>query len=246
MDALPLAPLTASSFNPLLLAALVLLLAASGWVWWQRRRRATPAAEAAAAEPVELHDRLLSAQAFERALDTAVLRHGQTEQAFAVLAVDLARLGGPVRLDEDDHLLHELMGRLPSASAGLRAATLAAPDRLALLWTCAPADAMPLARSLLDTLARPVHRGGQPALSLMPSLGLTLYPQHGARHLLLSHAITAMVAVKQAGGGAVALYEPRVASEAAEQAALLAAWPPSLQVQSLAAPRRRAADHNLH
>ncbi len=58
-------------------------------------------------------------------------------------------------------------------------------------------------------------------LSLTASIGIAVYPDHGAKPRLLAHAALAMRTVKLGGGGGYALFDPAMGVDMREQAELM-------------------------
>ncbi|KNZ34055.1 MAG: hypothetical protein AD742_01035 [Methylibium sp. NZG] len=85
-------------------------------------------------------------------------------------------------------------------------------------------DANQLAVRVQDALGRPVPLNGSDAgheTSVSCSIGVAMYPEHGAQSTLIAHADAAMREAKNAGGATHCLFEPRMITGARDQAALL-------------------------
>lgn len=78
-------------------------------------------------------------------------------------------------------------------------------------------EAVALAHELLRALAKPIAGVGRP-VQLSASIGIALYPEHGAK--LLVQADAAMHAAKRLGGNCHALFEARMDAGAREELAL--------------------------
>jgi diguanylate cyclase (GGDEF)-like protein len=81
-------------------------------------------------------------------------------------------------------------------------------------------DATRLAARLLEAIGQPCPIDGRDA-SVAASIGVAMYPDHGAMATLIAHAEAAMGAAKDAGGGAWSVFEPRMMQGAREQVELL-------------------------
>jgi diguanylate cyclase (GGDEF)-like protein len=82
-----------------------------------------------------------------------------------------------------------------------------------------PADAVALARRLIDLLRQPFQILDR-QIQISASIGIVLHPDHGGPEKLLAHADAAMYAAKRTGGGTYALFEPHMNADALEQLAL--------------------------
>jgi diguanylate cyclase (GGDEF)-like protein len=77
-----------------------------------------------------------------------------------------------------------------------------------------------LAPQVLDAVALPWQANGRDC-SVTCSIGLAVYPRHGALSALLTHAGVALRAAKSAGGASHAFFDPRMVSATKDQAELL-------------------------
>lgn len=124
-----------------------------------------------------------------------------------------------------DRVIVEVAKRLLAcAGAGAQMAPLVARlgvDEFLLLHKGSLDSARRLASRLCAALGGdyPVADGATATLAC--SIGLAIYPEHGARAQLVAHASTAMLAVKRAGGGAYMVFQPQMALDLREQTALL-------------------------
>ena len=185
--------------------------------WLPGRRSGGPAL------PTDPLTGLLTREAFESVLDDATHRCDQAGSALAVLYLDLDNL----RLLNDayghatgDRVLASMTARLQAALPELIAASRVAGDEFVMALAGGSAEAQAAALRLRDELRRPRRVDGH-ELSLSASIGIALYPQHGARTRLMLQAVTAMRSVKQVGGGAHAEFEPAMGVDMRQQAELL-------------------------
>ena len=81
-------------------------------------------------------------------------------------------------------------------------------------------DASRLAARLHESLARPMSLNGQET-SVACSIGIAMYPEHGALSTLIAHADAAMREAKSTGGSTYCFFEPRMVTGARDQATLL-------------------------
>ena len=94
-------------------------------------------------------------------------------------------------------------------------------------------DAVTLARRLVEVLARPFDIAGQ-QIALSASVGVVLYPDHGAPDKLIAHADAAMYAAKRAGGNTCAVFESRMDAGATDQLSLQNDLRRAIELQQLA------------
>jgi diguanylate cyclase (GGDEF)-like protein len=189
--------------------------------WLRRRSQPVPAqAIAPASDPVS---GLPPRSAFEQTLDEAV-HHCDTESTqLAVLYLGLDNF----RLVNDacghaagDALLAQVATRLRQAVPSLIGATRNAGDEFILAVPGGSAEARLAATQLRQALLQP-YTVGADKLSVDVSIGIALYPQHGAARRLLLQSAAAMRAVKRAGGGAHAEYEASMGVDMRQQAELV-------------------------
>jgi diguanylate cyclase len=81
-------------------------------------------------------------------------------------------------------------------------------------------DASRLAARLHEALGRPVPLNGQET-SVACSIGIAMYPEHGAQSTLIAHADAAMRESKSTGGATYCFFEARMVSGVRDQAMLL-------------------------
>ena len=96
----------------------------------------------------------------------------------------------------------------------------------------ADARAKALAGSLLDAVAQPVQIEGRD-IEIGASIGMAVYPRHGAMQALLEHAGIAAAAAQSAGGSTYATFDMRMVDDTREQAALLCELRRALAQQQL-------------
>lgn len=207
----------------LLATIAVVTLLAGAWLLSRRPRPAAPSAHAAADGALDAISGLPDRQTFEQALEDAALQVDRSRGSLVLAYLDVDHL----RLVNEayghatgDRLLRALPARLRQALPTLIAATRNAGDEFALLLPGGRAEAQDAARRLRDGLRQPFVVDGH-ELRIDASIGLALYPQHGAASRLLMQAAAAMRAVKQAGGGGHAEFEPSMGVDMRQQAELL-------------------------
>jgi len=199
--------------------ALALVLLALG-TWWRRRRDLPRAAKGQAADPVT---GLPLRDDFDAALDDAV-HHCDTrrsELAVVYIALDNFRIVNEAYgHGTGDRLLAQVPARLRQAVPDLIGATRIAGDEFVLALPGGHDASQQAALRLRAELRRNFRIDGN-ELAVDVSMGIALYPQHGARPRLIVQAAAAMRAVKQAGGGAHAEFEATMGVDMRQQAELL-------------------------
>ncbi len=121
-----------------------------------------------------------------------------------------------------DLLLQEAAKRLKAqASPGDRLARWGA-DEFLMLMVADPSkeQAAARARQVLEALAQP-FRVEEREIPIAASVGIALYPEHGAQSTLITHADAAARASKAAGGATYCFFEARMMTDAREQVELL-------------------------
>jgi len=166
---------------------------------------------------------------FEDRLNHALLRleranHHRVEDRLAVLFIDLDGFK-PVN-DSFGHaagdvILVEAADRLRAQARECDTIARVGGDEFLLLLEdiSSTADAIAIARRVLETLTRPFCIEDKD-VEISCSIGVVVHPDHGERDKLVAHADAAMYAAKRAGGNGYVLFEPHMGSEAADQLGL--------------------------
>ncbi|CAN5751569.1 bifunctional diguanylate cyclase/phosphodiesterase [soil metagenome] len=169
----------------------------------------------------DLPNRLL----FEDRLAHAVKRSGRpSERNAAKLAVLFIDLDGFKPVNDSlghaagDRVLQEAAARLRSTARDSDTVARVGGDEFLLLMedVASLADAVELARRLVQALARPFDVAGQ-TVGISGSVGIVVYPDQGHRDKLIANADSAMYAAKRAGGNTYALFESHMDAGALEQ-----------------------------
>ena len=183
---------------------------------WQRRlfgrsSSGGPGVPAGAAEG--LSDPLTglpTRERFEGVLAQAVGHADASSRSFALLAVDfdgLKFVNQAYGHTAGDALLREAAERLRALVKPHMAARLAGDEFLLLLPDDpSTATASAFAGRVVAELGRP-YLVGLREVSVTTSVGVTMYPEHGAMSTLIAHAEAAMLAAKAAGGAGHAVFE---------------------------------------
>ncbi|WP_326544067.1 putative bifunctional diguanylate cyclase/phosphodiesterase [Pseudorhodoferax sp.] len=173
--------------------------------------------------------------AFEQALDDAVHGCDARQHTLAVVYIGLDNF----RLVNEgyghavgDALLAQVPPRLRQAVPAMVGAMRNAGDEFVLLLPGDGEAAGAAAQRLRDALRQPFRVDGVP-LTVDVSIGIALYPRHGARARLVLQAAAAMRSVKQAGGGAHAEFEPAMGVDMRQQAELLRDLRHAVELQAL-------------
>lgn len=211
-------------------ALLLVLLALEHWRVVRSRRQLALRLQAANSQLEDLRGRdlltgLMTRADFERVLDEAVLACNRDGATLAVLYVGLDNFrsinegyGHPV----GDAVLAQAADRQRTALGVQLALSRLGGDEFALLLAADADEAADAAEQLVRELQRP-YTVDALNLRLGASVGIALYPDHGARPRLLGCAAVAMRSVKQVGGGGHAFYDPALAVDERDKADLLQA-----------------------
>ena len=120
-----------------------------------------------------------------------------------------------------DLVLRKVAARLRSRSQPHMTARLGGDEFLMLLTgDPQPEDASDLASDLLALIAKP-FKVARSKTTICCSIGIAMYPEHGAMSTLIGHASTAMRAAKAAGGASHILFESHMAKGSRDQMELL-------------------------
>ncbi len=161
---------------------------------------------------------------FEGTLTQAVQRADATSGRLALLFIGI---DGFKHVNQSfghrggDLLLRVMTTRLRSLAMPHMVARVGG-DEFVMLLAGNPSDddASRLATRVHEALGRPVTLKGQET-SVACSIGMAMYPEHGAVSALIAHADAAMREAKGTGGASYCFFEARMVSGARDQAALL-------------------------
>jgi diguanylate cyclase (GGDEF)-like protein len=163
-------------------------------------------------------------QIFEGTLAQALQRADANKTKLALLLINL---DGFKAINESlghrvgDRLLREVASRLRSLAQTHMVARQGADEFLMLIPSDVDASgAHQLASNVLVSLGKPCHIDGREA-SVTCSIGIAIYPDHGAASTLIAHADAAMRFVKSSGGSACSLFETRMIDGFRDQAEIL-------------------------
>ena len=162
-------------------------------------------------------------------LGRAIIRARRQETRVAVLFLDLDRFK-----DINDSLGHAAWDRLLKAAASRLQSTVSASDTVARLggdeFTVVLEDVESLvavermAREILAAFSTPLEVDERHDVSITPSLGISLYPDHALVPTdLLKFADTAMYQAKAEGRNTYQVYNEAMDAEARHRAAIIAA-----------------------
>jgi diguanylate cyclase (GGDEF)-like protein len=195
-------------------AAAALTCAASAVIWSRRRRRSAGRGAAATATSRELDPAtgLMTRDRFELAMQEGLRMAEKKGTDSCVLHVVLDGVrravddGGPAIASQ---VLAAVAARLRESCGKSTPMARLGKDEFTL-WLDAPQQAgEKLATRIAQAFAAPVDVGGRP-VELVVSVGLALAPEHDAGPRLISKAGAAAHAVQRSGGGAHAVFDPRI------------------------------------
>ena len=162
---------------------------------------------------------------FEGALAQAVRDADTGDGRFGLLAISLDGFKPVNEMyghHNGDSLLGEIARRLRERARPEDMVARLGGDEFLMLLTGdpAPEEATSLAVTLLEAVAAPFRVGGRD-VSVTCSIGIAMYPEHGAMATLIAHAETALRAAKQTGGETSCIFELRMMSGVREHTDLL-------------------------
>ncbi|MBC7482130.1 MAG: EAL domain-containing protein [Rhizobacter sp.] len=163
-------------------------------------------------------------QLFDGTLAQAVRQADAGKLRLALLVVnldDFMPLNESVGQRAGDRLLREVAERLRALSGPHMAARLTGDEFVILqAGDPQPGDAAELALGVLAAINRPFVVDGR-NISITCSIGVAMYPEHGAMSTLTAHAAAAMRTAKAAGGASHVHFEARMVNGSRDQADLL-------------------------
>jgi diguanylate cyclase len=162
---------------------------------------------------------------FERRLEQAAGRADLENKSVALLFVGLdgfKPINDTFGRQVGDELLCEMAKRLRAGVSRDDLVARVGGDEFAVLmaFDADKAGVTALARRLMAVIAEPVDLDGR-NVQVTGSIGMVMYPQHGAQSTSLMHAEAAARSVKRSGGAACAFFEPNMIGGAREQLELL-------------------------
>jgi diguanylate cyclase (GGDEF)-like protein len=161
---------------------------------------------------------------FEGTLTQAAQKADATKQWMALLYINLDSFK-PVNRNfgnlEGDRILREVADRLRAISQPHMTARLGS-DEFVILLPNNPKieDASELSARVIASIGKPFAVDGREA-NLTCSIGVAMYPEHGALSTLIGHAQAAMTTAKAAGGASHTFFEPRMVKGVRDDAELL-------------------------
>lgn len=163
-------------------------------------------------------------QVFEGTMAQAVGQADASKGRVALLCVGLdgfKSINETFGHDSGDRLLREVAQRLRPLAKPHMTARLGGDEFLMLLNSDAGQDAAAsVAKRLLDLIGQPMRLDGR-EVSITCSIGIAVYPEHGAMSTLIAHADTAMREAKVNGGASYCFFEARMVVGTRDQAELL-------------------------
>ncbi|MFN4115327.1 MAG: putative bifunctional diguanylate cyclase/phosphodiesterase [Inhella sp.] len=162
---------------------------------------------------------LMNRSAFLEQLQAALQRAEREAQKLALLFIDLnnfKRVNDSLGHLEGDRVLVTVAERLRAClRAGDHVARFGGDEFVVLLdGIHVRDDALVVLQALLSVVEVPVETRGR-SLSVTPSIGIAIYPEHGdSADLLIQHADTAMYGAKSRGGKEFQFFDPAMAETA--------------------------------
>ena len=162
---------------------------------------------------------------FESLLQRAAARADRNQHRLALLFINmdgLKNVNESFGQSTGDQVLYAMSQRLHSIVGSQDLVARAGGDEFLLLLdgNPAPTDAANLAGRLLKLIAEPCEVDGQ-NVSMSCSVGITIYPEHGALSKLIAHAAAAMKGAKRNGGATYCFFEAQMVAGARDQVDLL-------------------------
>ena len=218
-----------NTWSALAIACLLVAVTALGLYWRERQHRLRLGAELdslskqlstkTARDP---QTGLLTRSGFDAVLARKALKVDRSGGAFGVLYVALDNFGllnDAFGNETGDRMLQEVSRRLAQSDGPKTDACHIAVGEFALIIDGDYHAGHAAAQRVTAALAVPFTFEAIRA-QLSCSVGIAVYPEHGAIGKVLGNAALAMRSVKQTGGGDFCLYDPKMGVEVREQALL--------------------------
>jgi diguanylate cyclase (GGDEF)-like protein len=201
------------------------------WLYWRERskHRKTTAVMSRALKDVTDrlgHDDrtgLLTLDKFEARLDEEVQRADQMANSLSILAVAIDNFGlisnGFGESSAADVIKLAAERLLTCSDEDASVCKVAAAEYALVVSGGAHAGTM-LAQRIKSEFTRPFQIGSD-KVNLTCSIGIAVYPVHGARTNIISYAILAMRSLQNSGGADYCLYDPQIGILAREEALLV-------------------------
>jgi diguanylate cyclase (GGDEF)-like protein len=162
---------------------------------------------------------------FEESLQSEVARADRQQHRLALLFVNLDGLKSinqSFGQAAGDKVLRDIGQRLQALVGERAQVARAGGDEFLLLLAGnpSPQEASALAGRMLASLSHPCDFDSHD-VSVPSSIGIAMYPEHGAMSTLIGHANAAMQAAKRTGGATYCFFEARMVAGAREQVELL-------------------------
>lgn len=201
------------------------------WLYWHERSKRIRSTKDMRQELQQVshqrdHDSatgLLAPEAFDKVLDEAVQASDQSGGSFSVLIISLdsfSLIDDGFGMEASDQVVREAAARLQaSTSDPIQVCRLSASD-LATIIRGGTAISSVVCEKLKAALTHPFELPSGPVHSSC-SIGIAVYPEHGARAKILAHASLAMRVIRGSGGADFCVYDPKMAVQAREEAMLV-------------------------
>ena len=162
---------------------------------------------------------------FDGAFAQAVRAADERKEHFALLMVDLDGFRGINQIygqEQGDQVLCEVARRLRKLAPGAGSLCRLRDDKFLVMLTGNPqrADVVRLATELKGAVDRPYKLDKRP-VPMTCSIGIAMYPEHGAMSTLKVHAEAAVRASKGQGGGTYAFFDGQSIGRSQNQVELL-------------------------
>jgi diguanylate cyclase len=162
---------------------------------------------------------------FEERLNQTLQRVGRSSVAMAVLFIDLdgfKPINDSFGHAVGDEVLREVGARLLDLAGATGTPARVGGDEFLLLvpGPGGAEGAAAAAQQVLQLLGRPYRLPGRGEVKLSCSIGIALFPEHGATNKLIANADAAMYAAKRTGGSTYAFFEARMDLDVREQVEL--------------------------
>jgi len=159
-------------------------------------------------------------RAFMLGIETLLAQARTADEPLALLVIDLdhfRRVNDSLGHQVGDAVLQRVAERIRGVLRASDEVARYGGDEFMVLVGGGPRreDVADVAHKLLEAIGRPLQTQSGPAISLMPSIGIAMFPTDGATPAeLIRHADTAMYRAKARGRATLQFFEPALASDA--------------------------------
>jgi diguanylate cyclase (GGDEF)-like protein len=207
------------------------IAAALSWLYWLERSKRLQATsdrdraltEMSARNGPDEHTGLLTLEGFDKILDNATLKCDRSGGSFTILCIALdnfALIQDGFEQDVSDQILKLCAQRILDSAGHEANVYKGTGGEFGVLLSGGATIGIQLADRIKAALDKPFELAANTAQSSC-SIGIAVYPEHGARAKIKSNAAMAMRVIKNSGGADYCVYDPQMALQARDEAVMV-------------------------